>query len=157
MPGWLLGTGANALPGAVVLWVNKFIALFKGASHIALRDWRPDADNTAAGFGTALVIVLAATMPLVSRAWRSGFAIGSLALSGIALWRCYANFNYLDMVRVSDFEARQIQASWEYWYIVMLCSFVAAITCGLSIIRANSAPPTGGTGNDAEHHIGAAQ
>ena len=51
-----------------------------------------------------------------------------------ALWKCYSFFTLLDTVRMADTDAKQIQAVWEYWYIAMLCCFVAAMTCALTTI-----------------------
>jgi hypothetical protein len=137
-------TASLALPGVVLLWVNTWMALFANSPRIALRDWRPDADNTAAAYGTAVVIVLAVGVPLIrSKVARIGLAIVFLVVSGIGLWRCYASFELLDTVKMSTADASGTQASWRLWYITMLIAFVAAVTSALSAIYADRSSDEG--------------
>jgi hypothetical protein len=132
---WLLKTSISAVPSAVLIWVNKLVGFFKNSPEIALRAWRSDADSTAAGFGTLIVIVLAVSVSLLPRRWmRAILAVAFALLTGIALYKCYNSFTLLDTVRMSDTDARAIQAAWRCWYIALLCSFVAAMTCAFTTI-----------------------
>jgi hypothetical protein len=156
---YIIQSGLRALPGTVALWVNKWIALFANSPRIALRDWRPDADNTAAAFGTGVVIVLALGVPLIpSRLARFGLALLLLILSAIAMWQCYESFDMLSSIPMSTTDARRPQAVWEYWYIGMLVAFVAAVTSALALLRGGNprngdqaedlAGENAGTGNE---------
>jgi hypothetical protein len=138
----------RAVPGLVGLWVNKLIGLFANSPRIALRDWRPDADHTAAALGTVVVIVLAVGLPLIPpKPVRIGLAMGLailfLILTGVGVWQCYSFFHYLDSVSMSKADARDLQAVWERWYIVMLIAFVATVTCALAAgVEPVAKPPT---------------
>lgn len=132
---WLLKSAISGVPSLALIWGNKLIAFFKNSPEIALRAWRADADSTAAALGSLVIIVLAVVVSLIPWRWlRASIAVLFLLATIFAAWKCYDFFNLLDTVRMTDSEAKQIQAIWRYWYIAMLCLFVAAMTCGLTTI-----------------------
>jgi hypothetical protein len=132
---WLIKSSISGVPSLALVWANKLIAFFKNSPEIALRAWRPDADSTAAALGSLVIIVLAVLVPLIPwRGLRGGIAVLFLLTTIFAAWKCYDFFNLLDTVRMTDSDVKQIQAIWRYWYIAMLCLFVAAMTCGLSTV-----------------------
>jgi hypothetical protein len=138
---WLLKAGGSTLPGLALIWANKLIGFFDHSPKIALRAWRADADSTAAALGSLIVVVTALTVSLIPWRWlRTFVAVLFLLVTLFAAWKCYGFFTLLDTVRMSDTDAKPIQAEWENWYIAMLCSFVTAMTCGLTALWSSKPP-----------------
>jgi hypothetical protein len=50
---------------------------------------------------------------------------------------------------MSTADAAPIQAVWEFWYIAMLITFVAAVTCALAAIEWNGVPGSDVDGGNA--------
>lgn len=135
---WLLKSSVSAIPGLALIWANKLIGFFQNSPQIAFRSWRADADSTAAAIGSGVIIVLAVGVSLIPWRWVRAIIAGLFLLATIfAAWKCYNFFDVLDTVKMSDSDAKQMQAVWRYWYILMQWFFVAAVTCGLTTMWSN--------------------
>ena len=79
-------------------------------------------------------------VPLIPwKAVRIGLAVLFFIASGFGPLEVLRNIRVARYPEDITADARNPQAIWEFWYIEMLISFVAAVTCALAALRRDGA------------------
>jgi hypothetical protein len=124
----------SVVPGPVVAWLNKWLALFDGATFILSPTWVHDADTNAAAFSVPAVVVAAAFGAQKPKTWLAKAIVLTVVCAAVAALLCFCLRSYLSVPNALLTIDTLLERVWQMSYVIVIVLVSLAITFAVLLV-----------------------